>query len=142
MRILVINGPNLNMLHMRNKAIYGNLSLEQIEELIKSRFPDVKFEFFQNNSEGAIIDKLHSSIGTFDGYILNPGAFSHTSYAIRDALEIIDVPKIEVHLSNLFAREEFRQVSVTAAACTSLICGLKEFSYIAAVYSIKNLLND
>lgn len=143
MRILIINGPNLNMLHLRDKSQYGSLSLEEIGKKIITTFPDDKFEFFQSNHEGEIIDKLLNSIGLFDGLIINPAAYSHTSYAIKDALEIVKSPKIEVHLSNIFSREKFRQVSVTAGACNSLICGLKEFSYIAAVYSIKNLIiND
>ncbi len=139
MKFLVINGPNLNVLNLRDKELYGGLSLVELENKIKKEFPDDVFEFFQSNHEGEIIDKLNSSIGVYQGYIINPAAYSHTSYAIRDALEIIMEPKIEVHLSNIFAREEFRQLSVTAAACNSLICGLKEFSYISAVYSIKNL---
>lgn len=141
MKFLIINGPNLNLLHLRDKEQYGGLSLDEIEKLIRNNFPEDSFEFFQSSHEGGIIDKLHESIGKFDGYIINPAAYSHTSYAIRDALEIIKAPKIEVHLSNIFAREEFRQHSVTAAACTSLICGLKEFSYISAVYSIKKMVS-
>ena len=139
MKFLIINGPNLNVLHLRDKELYGGLSLEEVENKIRKEFPDDSFDFFQSNHEGEIIDKLNSSIGKYQGYIINPAAYSHTSYAIRDALEIIREPKIEVHLSNIFAREQFRQHSVTAAACNSLICGLKEFSYISAVYSIKNL---
>ncbi len=143
MKILIINGPNLNLLHLRNAELYGKLSLDEIQNKITSAFPDDQFEFFQSNHEGEIIDKLLNSRDLFQGFIINPAAYSHTSYAIKDALEIIKAPKVEVHLSNIFSREKFRQVSVTAGACNALICGLKEFSYITAVYSIKNLIiND
>jgi len=140
MKFLIINGPNLGALHLRDKGQYGSLSLEEINGKIKSSFPQDEFDFFQSNHEGEIIDKILGAIGSFDGLVINPAAYSHTSYAIRDTLEIVKTPKIEVHLSNIFAREEFRKASITAAACNSLICGLKEFSYIAAVFSIKKLL--
>lgn len=143
MKILILNGPNLNVLHLRDASLYGKLSLDEIQKKITATFPEDKFEFFQSNHEGELIDKLLNSRDLFDGFVINPAAYSHTSYAIKDALEIIKAPKIEVHLSNIFSREKFRQVSVTAGACNAVICGLKEFSYIAAVYSIKNLLlND
>lgn len=140
MKFLIINGPNLNAIHLRDKNQYGKLTLDEIEKKIKSSFPDDQFEFYQSNHEGEIIDRLTVSQGRFDGFIINPAAYSHTSFAIRDALEIITAPKIEVHLSNVFNREEFRRNSVTAAACNGLICGLKEFSYIAAVFSVKQII--
>lgn len=140
MKFLVINGPNLNALHLRDKSQYGTLTLDEIEKQIKSTFPEDQFEFFQSNHEGELIDRLLVSHGRFDGFIINPAAYSHTSFAIRDALEVITAPKIEVHLSNIFGREEFRRTSVTAAACNGMICGLKEISYIAAVFSIKKMV--
>lgn len=140
MKFLIINGPSLGALHLRDKEQYGALSLNEINKKITDSFPADQFEFFQSNHEGEIIDKILGSIGSMEGLIINPAAYSHTSYAVRDALEIVKVPKIEVHLSNIFAREEFRRVSVTAGACSGVICGLKEFSYIAAVFSIKKLL--
>ncbi len=142
MKILIINGPNLNALHLRDKSQYGTLSLKEIEEKIASSFPEIEFEFFQSSGEGEIIDKIIVSTGKADALIINPAAYSHTSFAIRDALEIFRGPKIEVHLSNIFGREDFRHTSVTAAACTGMICGLKEFSYIAAVYSVKKLIGN
>jgi len=142
MKFLIVNGPNINVLHLRNKSIYGTLSLEEINQKIISSFPEDEFEFFQSNHEGSIIDKLNASEGVYDGIIINPAAYSHTSYAIKDALEIITSPKIEAHLSNIFSRDEFRKVSVTAGAVDAVICGLKEFSYIAAVYSLKKIITD
>lgn len=138
MRIIVINGPNLNLLENRNKSIYGDLNLNQINNLISETFKEIKFEFFQANDEGSIINKIHSS-KDFDGLIINPGGFAHTSVAIKDALELLSIPKIEVHLSNLSKREPFRQKLLTASSCDGYIAGLKEVGYLAAVFSIIKL---
>lgn len=138
MKILIINGPNLNLLGIRDKAIYGELSLDDINNELVKEFPQVEFQFFQSNNEGSIIDKIHSSDG-FDGIIINPGGYSHTSVAIKDALDLIKIPKIEVHLSNLSKRESFRQNLITASSCDGYISGMKQYSYFAAVYSIIKL---
>ena len=137
MKILVINGPNLNMLGKREPHIYGNATLEDLECFIRDTFENkIDIEFFQSNHEGAIIDKIHASMGNFDGIILNPGAYTHYSYAIRDALEILEVPKIEVHLSDIHAREEFRHISVIQPVCTKQIAGYGAKGYIMAVDEI------
>ena len=139
MRILVINGPNLNMLGKRDPDQYGALTLAGIEEAIKDEYPDDNFEFFQSNLEGEIVSAIQSAADIFDGVIINPGGYSHTSVAIRDALEICRIPKIEVHLSNLASRESYRQVFITASACDGHLSGFKEHGYLAAVYLLKRI---
>ena len=134
MRILMINGPNLDILGKREPDIYGTMSLWDIENRLKEKFPSVKFEFYQSNSEGPIIDALHKALdGATDGVVLNPGAFTHYSYAIRDAVAALKVPVIELHLSNVHAREEFRRESVIAPACKGVIAGLGVRGYELAV---------
>ncbi len=134
MKILVINGPNLNLLNNRNNETYGTFSLEQIEVKLINEFPQDQFEFFQSNHEGELITKIQNAADTFDGLIINPGGYSHTSVAIKDALEICTIPKIEVHLSNLPARENFRHTMLTASSCDGYISGFREKSYLGAVY--------
>jgi len=134
LKILIINGPNLNLLGKRDKSHYGEKSLEDIESEIKKAFKDYKFEFLQSNHEGEIIDAIQNAPAYFDGIIINPGGYSHTSVAIRDALTECKIPKIEVHLSNLSGREEFRNTMITAPACNGYISGFKEHGYFAAVY--------
>jgi 3-dehydroquinate dehydratase-2 len=141
MRILVINGPNLNLLSSRDKNLYGNLSLDQINNLMKTEFPQINFEFFHANDEGSLINKIHSA-SDFDGLIINPGGFAHTSVAIKDALDLVKIPKVEVHLSNLAQRESFRQTLITASSCDGYISGLKETGYLSAVYSILRMNNS
>ena len=133
MKILIINGPNLNKLKVRSNEHYGHLSLSEINSLIVEKFPQIEFEFFQSNSEGEIINKLHQATH-YDGIILNAGAYSHYSIAIRDAIELINIPVVEVHLSNIYAREPFRQKSVISKVCVGVISGFKEYSYILAVH--------
>lgn len=142
MRILIINGPNLNQLNKRPKDIYGNISLKDIEKIIVNRYPNHQFEFFQSNHEGELIEKIQSADETFDGLIINPGGFSHTSVAIKDALELCAIPKVEVHISNLAAREDFRNVMLTASSCNGYISGFREKGYLAAVYLIENIKSD
>ena len=139
MKILVINGPNLNLLNKRNTSIYGHLSLDEINAKLKKEFSDIDFEFFQANDEGSIIDKLQKAV-EFDGLVINPGGFAHTSVAIKDALELLKIPKIEVHLSNLSQRESYRQNLLTASSCDGYISGLKYIGYFAAVYSILKII--
>ncbi len=141
MKIAIINGPNLNLLGKRDKDHYGGLTLEEIKGMLSSEFVDIDFDFFQSNTEGSIINKLQTLSG-FDGLIINPGGYAHTSVAVRDALVELDIPKIEVHLSNLAAREEFRQTLLTASVCDGYISGFKEKSYSAAVYLLKSKIED
>ncbi|MFA3781914.1 type II 3-dehydroquinate dehydratase [Melioribacteraceae bacterium 4301-Me] len=141
MKILVINGPNLNLLDKRNPDIYGKINLEKIETEVRKEFPDIEFEFIQSNSEGDIINSIQQSEKKFDGLIINPGGYAHTSVAIRDALEICNLPKIEVHLSNLSSREDFRQKLLTASKCNGYISGFQANSYLAAVFLLKKIIN-
>ena len=118
MKILIINGPNLNLLGKRDSTQYGSLTLKDIENLVKKEYKNDIIEFFQSNIEGEIIEQIQKSINYFDGLIINAGGYSHTSVSIRDALDIIKIPKIEVHLSNLANREQFRQTLITAPVCS------------------------
>ncbi len=136
MKILIINGPNLNMLGKREPSDYGELNLKGIEKILQEEFPSVEFEFFQSNKEGELIDKIQQAAEIFDGLVINPGGYAHTSVAIKDALELISIPKIEVHLSHLAKREDYRQKLLTAQSCDGYISGFKEQSYLAAVYLI------
>ncbi len=141
--ILVINGPNLNLLGKRKAEHYGTLTLENIEGQLSEEAVKLNLNilFFQSNHEGEIIDKLHDSIASINGIIINPGAFTHYSIAIRDAIEAIGIPVIEVHLSNIHARESFRHKSVIAPVCLGQIAGLKDFGYIAALHALIDYLN-
>ncbi len=141
MKILVLNGPNLNLLGAREASHYGELTLEKIYSLMKEEFPETEFEFFQSNKEGELIDKIQQAAQEgFEGIIINPGGYAHTSVAIRDALELAKIPKIEVHLSNLSKREDFRQTLITASVCDGYVSGFKEKSYLAAVYLLKKIV--
>jgi len=140
MKIIVINGPNLNMLGKREKSFYGELTLDKLEKKIKKEYPDITFEFFQSNIEGEIVNGIQTAPNYFDGILINPAAYSHTSVAIRDALAICKLPKVEVHLSNIANREDFRKTSITAAKCNGYISGFKEFSYLGGLYILKNLI--
>lgn len=134
-RILVINGPNLNLLGTREKTVYGNLTLNEINSklLLVADQHAVKLDFFQSNFEGELIEKLHSAEGVYQGIILNPAAFSHYSYGIADAITAITVPVVEVHISNIYKREQFRHKSVVAKTAVGQISGLGYYSYIAAL---------
>ncbi len=140
MKIIVINGPNLNMLGKRDPNHYGALTLDDIEKQVRNEFPNDLFEFFQSNHEGEIITKIQDAPVYFDGLIINPGGYSHTSIAIRDALEVCSIPKIEVHLSNIANREDFRSHSVTAAKTNGYLSGFKENGYLAAVFILKKIV--
>lgn len=145
MKIIVINGPNLNMLGKREKSIYGNNTLKDLEDYILNKFKKVNdeiiIEFFQSNHEGCIIDKIHESMDRYDGIVLNPGAFTHYSYAIHDAIKSIDINVVEVHISNIHKREEFRQKSVTASACIGQISGFGFDSYVLGITALINANN-
>lgn len=125
-KYLVINGVNLNMLGTREPGIYGNSTIEDLQNNITKKAQElgVGVDFFQSNFEGEIVEKIHSALGVYDGIIINPGAFTHYSYAIRDAFGSVRMDVIEVHISNIHKREEFRHNSVTAAECIGQICGL------------------
>lgn len=139
-KYLIINGPNINMLGVREPGIYGNSTLKDLEKQVKYKALElgVEAEFFQSNHEGEIIDKIHAAHNNFDGLIINPGAFTHYSYAIADALSSVFVPCIEVHISNVHKREEFRKKSVTAPSCKGQIAGLGFFGYICALEALVN----
>jgi len=141
MKILILNGPNLNLLDKRPVENYGALSLSQIEETIRKEFPDYQFEFFQSNHEGELIDKIQTANKSFDSLIINPGGYSHTSVAIKDALEICSIPKIEVHISNLASREDFRHTMLTASSCDGYISGFREKSYLCAIYLLEKIIS-
>ncbi len=145
MNILIINGPNLNLLGKREPHIYGNMTLNDINDKIKVEFSknnNINFEFYQNNIEGEIINKLHSSIGKFNGIVINAGAYTHTSLAIADAIKAIQIPTIEVHLSNIYSREEIRHKSFLSPCCIGQISGFGFYSYILAVQALINYLKN
>lgn len=143
MKVLVINGPNINFLGIREKAVYGNKDYGHLLNLInqKALKEKITVDIFQSNSEGEIIDRIQEAYnnGT-GGIIINPGAYTHYSYAIRDALACLDVPIIEVHISNVHKREEFRHVSVTAPVCTGQIVGMGLNGYVLALDQLIYLL--
>ena len=137
MNILVINGPNLNLLGAREQEFYGTQTLKEIEDELRNTFPQVQFTFFQSNHEGAIIDTLQSTLTKDVGaVVINPAAFTHYSYAIRDAVAALRIPVIEVHLSNIHLREEFRKQSVIAPVCKAQISGFGAESYRIAVETL------
>lgn len=138
MKILIVNGPNLNLLGKREPEIYGNVSMESVLQRLREGFPSAEIDFFQSNSEGAIIDRLQQE--DFAALIINPGAFTHYSYAIADCLKNISVPKVEVHISNIYQREEFRRKSVTAEHCNAVLSGFGTDGYkLAADFLIGRL---
>ena len=141
-KILVIHGPNLNLLGERETNIYGRETLGSINLKIaqKAESRGINCEIFQSNSEGALIDKLHEARKTCDGVIINAGAYTHYSYAIRDAISSIKIPVVEVHCSNIHAREEFRHKSVIAPVCAGSVIGFGKNSYLLAIDAIKDLI--
>ena len=142
MKFLIVNGPNINMLGIREPDIYGTLTYEGLLEYLKGEAARLgcEVEFFQSNSEGALIDRLHAAMGVYDGIVLNAGAYTHYSYAIRDAIAAIRLPVVEVHLSNIHAREEFRHTSVIAPVCRGQIAGFGPASYTLALHALRELL--
>lgn len=144
MNILIINGPNLNLLGKREPGVYGNDSLQEIQnEIVKlAKELNIGVEFYQSNHEGGIIDALHNAMDENDGVLLNAGAYTHYSYAIRDAIAAIKIPVIEVHMSNIHAREEFRHTSVIAPVCKGSIAGFGKDSYLLGLRAVKNIIDN
>ncbi|WP_439698092.1 type II 3-dehydroquinate dehydratase [Mucilaginibacter sp. AW1-7] len=138
MKIQIINGPNLNLLGVREKSIYGDTSFEGYLEQLRARYPAVDIAYYQSNVEGEIINKLHETGFSYDGIVINAGAYTHTSIAIADAIAAINTPVIEVHISNVYKREEFRHHSMLAASCKGVIAGFGMDSYRLGV---ENFLN-
>jgi 3-dehydroquinate dehydratase-2 len=137
-KILIIHGPNLNMLGKREPEVYGSLTLAQINLALAERAADLglELEYFQSNYEGAIIDKIQQAEDAFQGILINPAAFTHYSYALRDTLASVKLPFVEVHLSNIFAREAFREHSVTASLAIGIICGFGVHSYLMGLEAL------
>ncbi len=142
-RVLVLNGPNLNLLGEREPHLYGSLTLEEIVEQIRQHAAtrQIEIEHLQSNHEGTLIDALHQARGRIHGVILNAGALTHTSYALRDAIAALQIPTVEVHLTNIYAREEFRRHSVIAPVCVGQISGFGSLSYLLAVDALHAILS-
>ncbi len=137
MKILIINGPNLNMLGKREEEHYGQWTLKDLEKSLKEEFKNCHFDFFQSNIEGEIVSKIHEVCDdNYDGLIINAGAYTHTSIAIADALKILNIPIVEVHISNIYKREEFRHKSFIAPVAIGQISGFGKYSYFLAVRSL------
>lgn len=141
-KILVLLGPNLNMVGVREKRIYGEETAESIsaEIIAKAEGKGFEAQVYQSNHEGDLIDRIHDSFGVFDGVVINAGALTHYSYALRDAIASVNVPFIEVHMSNIHAREEFRHTSVIAPVCKGQIAGFGKLSYFLAIDALKEMI--
>jgi len=144
MKIVVIQGPNLNMLGLREQNIYGPMKLDDIHAQMETyaKQSEIDIEFFQSNLEGEIVDKIQECMGDANGIIINPAAYTHTSIAIRDAIKAVQIPTVEVHISNIYAREEFRQKSLIAPVCAGQIAGFGPFSYHLAMVSMVQILSE
>ncbi|MGZ2370493.1 type II 3-dehydroquinate dehydratase [Ancylomarina sp. YFZ004] len=142
MKILILNGPNLNLLGTREKTIYGSESFDQYFEELMRLFPNFTLEYFQSNIEGEIINKIHEVRLSYDGIVLNAAAYTHTSVAIRDAISAVDLPIIEVHISNVHKREAFRHTSMISASCVGVIAGFGLDSYRLGVEALSKIYQD
>jgi len=144
MKIVVIQGPNLNMLGVREQQIYGPMKLEQIHSQMKefATQNNIEIEFFQSNLEGEIVDKIQECYGEAQGIIINPAAYTHTSIAIRDAISAVAIPTIEVHISNIHRREEFRKENMVAPVCASSIVGFGPFGYHLAMVGMTQIMQE
>lgn len=140
MRILIMNGPNLNLLGKREPGVYGARGFEDYLEELRVAYPNVELEYFQSNVEGFMIDKIHEVGFSYDGIVLNAGAYTHTSVALQDAIRAVKTPVIEVHISNVHQREEFRHKSMISCACVGVICGFGLDSYRLGVEALLNRL--
>ncbi len=136
MRIQIINGPNINLLGKREPSIYGAVSFDEYLLELRKRYPEVEIQYYQSNVEGEMINKIHEVGFDFDGIILNAGAYTHTSIALQDAIRAVTSPVIEVHISNVHARESFRHVSMISSACVGVICGFGLDSYRLALEAL------
>jgi len=137
MKVMIINGPNLNLLGKREEAIYGNIFFHDYFKELVAEFPDMELEYFQSNVEGELINKLQEVGFSYDTILLNAGGYTHTSVAISDCVKAIETPVIEVHISNIYAREEFRKKSLLSENCKAVICGLGLDSYKAGLVTLK-----
>ena len=137
--ILIIHGPNLNLLGKREQSVYGDVTVDEINRMTVEHGRRIGFavETFQSNSEGEIIDAIHAAPEKYDGVVINPGAYTHTSYAVRDAIAGVNIPFVEVHLSNIYGREDFRHTSVTAPVCVGQISGFGPYSYVLGIDALK-----
>ena len=138
MKVVIINGPNLNLLGVREKSIYGNISFEEYFNKLVEEFPNLELEYFQSNVEGELIDKLQEVGFSYDYILLNAGGYTHTSVALADCIKAIDTPVTEVHISNIYAREDFRKKSLLSENCKAVICGLGLDSYKAGLTILLN----
>jgi 3-dehydroquinate dehydratase-2 len=137
MKILILNGPNINLLGKREPEIYGNRGFADYFDELKKTFPEVEFGFYQSNVEGEMINKIHEVGFSWDGIVLNAGAYTHTSIALQDAIKAVETPVVEVHISNVHKREEFRHKSMISCACLGVICGFGLDSYRLGVEALK-----
>ena len=142
MKIQIINGPNLNLLGKREPEIYGSQSFDTYFELLKLNYPSIELDYFQSNIEGDLIDKIHEVGFEYDGIVLNAGAYTHTSIALGDAIKAICTPVIEVHISNVYSREEFRRISHISSSCLGIISGFGMNSYSLAIDSIIKMIGN
>ncbi|MCB9204106.1 MAG: type II 3-dehydroquinate dehydratase [Flavobacteriales bacterium] len=140
MKILVVNGPNLNLLGTREPEVYGSMGLDQLIDLLQDENSDIEIAHYQSNVEGELINRLQEASGHFDGVVLNAGGYTHTSVAIRDAIAAIKVPVVEVHMSNIAAREEFRHNSLISAVCVGSIAGFGVNSYSLGISALRTYL--
>jgi 3-dehydroquinate dehydratase-2 len=138
MKIQIINGPNINLLGKREPSIYGTSSFEDYLKLLKAQYPDVEMAYFQSNIEGELIDKIQEVGFSYDGILLNAGAYTHTSIALQDAIRSVETPVVELHISNVYKREEFRHHSMISCACIGVICGFGLDSYRLGIESFLN----
>ena len=137
MKVMIINGPNLNLLGKREEAIYGNISFDEYLKTLKDEFPELVIDYYQSNVEGELINKLQEVGFSYDYILLNAGGYTHTSVALTDCVKAIETPVIEVHISNIYAREDFRKKSLLSPNCKAVICGLGLDSYKAGLLTLK-----
>ena len=142
MNLLILNGPNLNRLGRREPGIYGHQTMDDYLDVLRARYAGHRIDYFQSNSEGSIIDSIHAARLEYDGIVLNAGAYTHYSYAIHDAIAAIKIPVIEVHLSNISSRDEFRKTSVIAPVCAGSIAGFGKYSYMLAIQALDYLFEE